>query len=78
MSCFSLSAWIVALTLVVAGMNRASAEEPDKGPCTEDAMIVFDASGSMSEDGWGYGSESAGSVSRIDKVRTAMRRFCRV
>jgi Ca-activated chloride channel homolog len=73
MSCFSLSAWIVALTLVVAGMNRASAEEPDKGPCTEDAMIVFDASGSMSGDGWGYGSESAGSVPRIDKVRTAMR-----
>ena len=73
MSCFSLSAWIVALTLVIAGMNGTSAEEPDKGPCTEDAMIVFDASGSMSGDGWGYGSESAGSVPRIDKVRTAMR-----
>ena len=54
-------------------MNGASAEEPEKGPCTEDAMIVFDASGSMSGDGWGYGSESAGSVPRIDKVRTAMR-----
>jgi Ca-activated chloride channel homolog len=73
MYCFSISAWIVALTFVIAGMNGASAEEPDKGPCTEDAMIVFDASGSMSGDGWGYGSESAGSVPRIDKVRTAMR-----
>jgi Ca-activated chloride channel homolog len=73
MSCFSISAWIIALTLVVAGMNGASAAEPDEGPRTEDAMIVFDASGSMSGDGWGYGSESAGSVSRIDKVRTAMR-----
>ena len=73
MSRFSTSAWIVALTLVIAGMNGASAEEPEKGPCTEDAMIVFDASGSMSGDGWGYGSESAGSVPRIDKVRTAMR-----
>jgi len=66
-------AFVVALTFVIAGMNGASAEEPDKGPCTEDAMIVFDASGSMSGDGWGYGSESAGSVPRIDKVRTAMR-----
>ena len=45
MSRFSTSAWIVALALVIAGLNGASAEEPDKGPCTEDAMIVFDASG---------------------------------
>ncbi len=36
-------------------------------------MIVFDASGSMAGDGWGYGSESAGSVPRIDKVRSALR-----
>ena len=64
---------LVALTLVLAVIRGASAEEPDKGPCTEDAMIVFDASGSMSGNGWGYGSESAGSVPRIDKVRTAMR-----
>jgi len=40
-----------------------------QAPCVEDSMIVFDASGSMSGDGWGYGSESAGSVSRLDKVR---------
>jgi len=51
----------------------AKAENAEVRPCTEDAMIVFDASGSMSGDGWGYGSESAGSVPRIDKVRTAMR-----
>src|SRR5262245_17488645 len=43
-----------------------------RSPCTEDAMIVFDASGSMSGDGWGYGSETAGTVSRIDKVRAAL------
>jgi Ca-activated chloride channel family protein len=73
MSCLSISARIITLTLVVAGVYGTSAEEPDKGPCTEDAMIVFDASGSMAGDGWGYGSESAGSVPRIDKVRTAMR-----
>jgi Ca-activated chloride channel family protein len=74
MSCFSIVVRITAaLMLVVAGLGAASAEEPDRGPCTEDAMIVFDASGSMSGDGWGYGSESAGSVPRIDKVRKAMR-----
>jgi Ca-activated chloride channel family protein len=34
-------------------------------------MIVFDASGLMSGDGWGYGSETAGTVSRLEKVRAA-------
>lgn len=73
MSCFSISSLIVASILVLAGISGAAAEEPDKGPCTDDAMIVFDASGSMAGNGWGYGSESAGSVPRIDKVRAAMR-----
>jgi Ca-activated chloride channel family protein len=40
-------------------------------------MIVFDASGSMAGDGWGYGSESAGTVSRIDKVRSVLREILR-
>ena len=66
-------AHIAALASALIALNAASAAEPDVRPCTEDAMIVFDASGSMSGDGWGYGSESAGSVPRIDKVRTAMR-----
>ena len=35
-------------------------------------MIVFDASGSMAGNGWGYGSETAGQVSRIDKVRASL------
>ena len=73
MSSVSISSLIVASMLVLPGIGGAAAAEPDKGPCTEDAMIVFDASGSMSGDGWGYGSESAGSVPRIDKVRKAMR-----
>jgi Ca-activated chloride channel family protein len=50
-------------------MGPASAEEPDKGPCTEDAMIVFDASGSMS------GNQTLGipnSRARIDEVRAAL------
>ena len=37
------------------------AEEPEH-ICNQDAMLVFDASGSMSGDGWGYGSESANTV----------------
>jgi Ca-activated chloride channel family protein len=53
----------------------ASAQEEPPKPCNEDAMIVFDASGSMAGDGWGYGSESAGSVPRIDKVRAALRQI---
>jgi Ca-activated chloride channel family protein len=44
----------------------------DPSPCTEDAMIVFDASGSMSGNGWGYGSQTAGTVSRIDNVRATL------
>lgn len=35
-------------------------------------MLVFDASGSMAGNGWGYGSETANAVSRIDKVRSAL------
>lgn len=43
-----------------------------RSPCTEDAMLVFDASGSMAGNGWGYGSENPGAVSRMDKVRIAL------
>ena len=54
----------LALAFLVATFAKAEDSEPRL--CTEDAMIVFDASGSMSGDGWGHGSEP-----RIDKVRTA-------
>ncbi|HEX2447953.1 MAG TPA: VWA domain-containing protein [Methyloceanibacter sp.] len=56
---------------VVLGAGAAFGAE-QQAPCTEDAMIVFDASGSMSGNGWGYGSETAGVVSRIDKVRVTL------
>jgi Ca-activated chloride channel family protein len=62
----TVSATIAALYVGIA----RSIEKPS--PCTEDAMIVFDASGSMSGNGWGYGSETAGTVSRIDKVRATL------
>jgi len=50
----------------------ANAQEPAPSPCTEDAMIVFDASGSMSSGDWGYAHQSA-AASRIDLVRDALR-----
>jgi Ca-activated chloride channel family protein len=63
----------VALALGLAGSGYGSAaEESARSPCTEDAMLVFDASGSMSGNGWGYGSENPAAVSRIDKVRSAL------
>jgi hypothetical protein len=40
--------------------------------CNQDAMLVFDASGSMSGEDWGYGSESANTVTRIERVRAAL------
>ena len=63
----------IALTGITAFTVWAADGEKDaRTPCVEDAMIVFDASGSMSGDGWGYGSETAGTVSRIDKVRATL------
>src|SRR4249920_1888307 len=55
-----------ALTCTLTG---AGAEEKKPSPCTEDAMIVFDASGSMS------GNQTLGipnSRARIDEVRSAL------
>jgi Ca-activated chloride channel family protein len=67
---FCTAAIAVALSLSVGARAVSGAE--DRNRCTEDAMIVFDASGSMSGNGWGYGSETAGVVSRIDKVRATL------
>jgi Ca-activated chloride channel homolog len=63
---FSLS--LIAL-LVMGGWSPSSAEEKKPSPCTEDAMVVFDASGSMS------GNQVLGipnSKARIDEVRAAL------
>ena len=65
---FRIALVALAATLTVEVAQGAE----DRAPCTEDAMIVFDASGSMSGNGWGYGSETAGVVSRIDKVRAKL------
>jgi Ca-activated chloride channel homolog len=56
--------------LLTGSLSAAGAEEQKKpSPCTEDAMIVFDASGSMS------GNQILGipnSKARIDEVRSAL------
>jgi Ca-activated chloride channel family protein len=63
----SLRLAAIAFALIVA-CSAARAEEP-KPPCTEDAMLVFDASGSMSGS---VGLGVATPVTRIDKVRSAL------
>ena len=72
----TLSWSVVAIALAAAAVpafgGRATTGQEQHSPCTEDARIVFDASGSMSGNGWGYGSETAGVVSRIDKVRSTL------
>ena len=59
----------MALTTLMAGSGAGRSEEKKPSPCTEDAMIVFDASGSMS------GNQRLGipnSQARIDEVRAAL------
>ncbi len=59
---------IAALAGLLASTLAASADDKKPAPCTEDAMIVFDASGSMS------GNQTLGipnSRARIDEVRSA-------
>jgi Ca-activated chloride channel family protein len=61
----------IALALLAACSASAfSADEAKPAPCKDDAMIVFDASGSMYGDGWGYASTST--MSRIDNAKAAI------
>src|SRR5581483_10554429 len=60
---------LASLLLLSVGPVQAPAEDKKPTPCTEDAMIVFDASGSMS------GNQTLGipnSEARIDQVRSAL------
>jgi Ca-activated chloride channel homolog len=61
---------VIALAgLLASTLAAAGADEKKPAPCTEDAMIVFDASGSMS------GNQTLGipnSRARIDEVRAAL------
>ena len=65
---YSARAAIVVLS-VFAGAGAAQAAGEALAPCTEDAMIVFDASGSMA----GSLAEGIGAkIRRIDEVRKAL------
>ena len=69
-----LLAYALMVSCAAAAAYAATVRAADDAfsPCTEDAMLVFDASGSMAGNGWGYGSENPGAVSRLDKVRLAL------
>jgi Ca-activated chloride channel homolog len=59
----------LAFIILVTGFAAAPAADEPRTPCTEDAMIVFDASGSMA------GNTVQGlfsDVTRIDEVRKAL------
>lgn len=63
----------IAFALAIHGsFPSAYAQGLDGPPCTEDAMLVFDASGSMSSKDWGNGRETTHAVRRIDIVRDAL------
>jgi Ca-activated chloride channel family protein len=71
MNMLSHSVCTAALTLIalLAGSAAAQTEDETRTPCTEDAMIVFDASGSMA------GNTVQGlfsDITRIDEVRKAL------
>jgi Ca-activated chloride channel family protein len=60
--------WLAAMALSNA-VPPARAENSEPNPCTEDAMLVFDASGSMSGP---VLPGNGGTVSRIDWAREAL------
>ena len=65
----SLCSAALAFILLLAGSAAAQAPDEKRIPCTEDAMIVFDASGSMA------GNTVQGlfsDITRIDEVRKAL------
>ena len=55
--------------LLASGAPTGAAEEKDHGPCIEDAMLVFDASGSMAGN---LNQGIATTIPRIDEVRSAL------
>jgi hypothetical protein len=59
----------LAFIAVLSGPAKSQATDETRTPCTEDAMIVFDASGSMA------GNTVQGlfsDINRIDEVRKAL------
>jgi Ca-activated chloride channel family protein len=62
---------VIALAAFMAGDAARAAEEGEKNPCTEDAMLVFDASGSMAGN---LNQGIATTKPRIEEVRAALAR----
>jgi Ca-activated chloride channel family protein len=62
------------LLVILSSVMPVRAADPDKpGPCNDDAMLIFDASGSMAgTDKLGVSTQIP--VTRIDKVRSALAR----
>jgi Ca-activated chloride channel family protein len=60
----------MVLSLAAAGVTPSrAADQGERNPCTEDAMIVFDASGSMAGN---VNQGIATTIPRIDEVRGAL------
>jgi len=64
-----LTAIALAAALLVCNAEAGRAEENERKPCTEDAMIVFDASGSMAGN---MNQGIATTIPRINEVRAAL------
>ena len=67
-----LAVFLLAM-LFSAAPARAAEEDKEPGPCDEDAMLIFDASGSMAGTAK-LGVSTAVPLTRIDKVRSALAR----
>jgi Ca-activated chloride channel family protein len=66
---FSTRRIALGLAVLLAGLQSAVAADHEREPCTEDAMIVFDASGSMAGN---MDQGIATIIPRIDEVRSAL------
>ena len=77
MRSFTPAIWFA--TAALAGITACAVQAAEREgnahtPCVDDAMIVFDASGSMSPaTAGGYGSETAGTLEVLPSI-TRMRR----
>lgn len=66
----TISRAVIVVLLAAAGVTPSSAgEQGERNPCTQDAMIVFDASGSMAGN---VNQGIATTIPRIDEVRGAL------
>lgn len=56
----TMTAALAFAVLLAAGTTCVAAEDEEHGPCTEDAMLVFDASGSMAgNEGLGIATQAS-------------------